>query len=172
MTNLRLSFDKVNRQLNRGEAGSALVETALTFPILILMLLGAVDLGDIAFKAIEVTGAARAAAQYAAMNGGNYMDTRTGGGIDLAARNEAPRATTNCTSFTVTQPTAPTCACSGGGGACSGTAAAGTWACATGKTVVTVYIATTAVCPGIVGIPGLSSGGFTLHGYAEQKVLQ
>jgi Flp pilus assembly protein TadG len=156
--------------LRRGESGSALVETALTLPLFVLMLLGAVQLGDIAFKSIEVTGAARAAAQYAAMNGGGYMDTSSGGGIQLAAENEASRVKGSCSSFTVTQPTAPSCACSGGG-ACTGTAAAGTWACASGKPIVTVSIATTAVCRSMVTVPGVFSGNFTLHGYAQQQVL-
>ena len=45
---------------------------------------------DPAFKSIQVTSAARAAAQYAAMNGGNYMDTRSTGGIQAAAKADAP----------------------------------------------------------------------------------
>jgi Flp pilus assembly protein TadG len=156
------------RLVRRGETGNALVETALTFPVLIALLLGAVELGDLAFKSIQVTSAARAAAQYAAMNGGNYMDTRSGGGIQLAAQNDAPWVTQKCSSFTV-NVASRTCACSDAS-ACSGTA--GTWTCATGKPVVTVGIQTTAVCPPVASVPGLFAGSFTLHGYAQQKVLQ
>jgi Flp pilus assembly protein TadG len=155
------------RALKSRTSGSALVETALTFPILIGLLLGAVEFGDLAFKSIQVTGAARAAAQYAAMNGGNYMDTRSGGGIQLAAQNEAPWAYSKCSSFTVSESSL-SCACSDGT-ACSG--AAGSWSCTTGKPVVTVGISTTAVCAPVAKVPGLFTSSFTLHGYAQQKVL-
>ena len=170
MNKCRRLHDRAIRLLRACEMGSALVETALTFPVLIALLGGAVELGDLAFKSIQVTGAARAAAQYAAMNHGNYMDTRSGGGIQLAAQNEAPWAYSKCSSFTVTESSL-TCACSDGSGACSGTAAASTWACTTGKPVVTVGINVTAVCAPIASVPGLFTGSFTLHGYAQQKVL-
>jgi Flp pilus assembly protein TadG len=168
MDNSRKFSNRAIRLLRHGETGNALVETALTFPVLIALLLGAVELGDLAFKSIQVTSAARAAAQYAAMNGGNYMDTRSGGGIQLAAQNDAPWVYQKCSSFTV-NVASRTCVCSDGS-ACSG--AAGTWTCATGKPVVTVGIQTTAVCAPVASVPGLFTGSFTLHGYAEQKVLQ
>jgi hypothetical protein len=60
--------------LSRCEAGSALVETALTLPIIVAMLVGAVEMGDLAYKATEMSSAARAAAQYAGMNGGGFTD--------------------------------------------------------------------------------------------------
>src|SRR3569833_2802385 len=59
----------------RCEGGQALVETALTLPMLALMLLGAFEFSRVAYAAIEVTNAARAAAQYGAMNGGGFLDT-------------------------------------------------------------------------------------------------
>lgn len=152
----------------RGEAGNAMVETALTFPVLIALLLGAVELGDLAFKSIQVTSAARAAAQYAAMNGGNFMDTRSTGGIQAAAKADAPWVTKKCSSFTITE-VSRACACSDGA-ACSG--AAGSWTCSPGKPVVTVGIQTTAVCAPVASVPGLFTGSFTLHGYAQQQVLQ
>jgi Flp pilus assembly protein TadG len=168
MINSRQLLHRAIRLMRHGETGNSIVETALTFPILIALLLGAVELGDLAFKSIQVTSAARAAAQYAAMNGGNYMDTRSGGGIQLAAENDAPWVKQKCSSFTV-NVSSRTCACSDGT-ACSG--AAGTWTCTTGKPVVNVGIQTTAVCAPVASVPGLFTGSFTLHGYAEQKVLQ
>ena len=59
----------------RGDGGQALVETAMTLPLLALMLLGAFEFSRVAYSAIEVTNAARAAAQYGAMNGGGFLDT-------------------------------------------------------------------------------------------------
>ena len=63
------------RQIRCSESGSAMVETALTFPISLLRCsLEQSKLGDLAYKANEVTNSARAAAQYAAAVGGGYTD--------------------------------------------------------------------------------------------------
>ena len=156
----------MRRLMKRGESGSALVETALTMPVLLILLLGAFQFADMAYKAMQVTSAARAAAQYAAMNGGNYMDTRATGGIVAAANADAPRVKSSCSSFTVSS--SPACVCSDTT-ACSG--AAGSWTCTTGKPVVTVTVQTTATCSPAAMVPGFS-GAFTLHGYAQQEVLQ
>ena len=149
----------------RGEEGSALVETALTFPVLILMLLGAVQLGEVAFAAIETANAARAGAQYAGMNGGGYND---GAGITAAAQADA-RDTTS-----ITATSSASCVCSDAS-ACTVTGASsgypGVYACSSGKPIVTVSVATTATYSALVGIPGMS-GTYTLHGWAQQQVLK
>ena len=168
--------------LTLGESGSALVETALTFPILIAMLLGAVELGDMACKSTQVTNAARAAAQYAAMNGGGFTDcnnTLAGGtcsttrGMYLAAKNDAPWVVQRCTSFTVSA--ANSCSCSDGS-ACAVTAATSTtsasYSCTTGKVVVTVAVTTSATCPPAASLPALFPSSPTLQGFAKQQVLQ
>src|SRR5690348_9950412 len=62
------------RAFRYSDSGSAMVETALTFPLFIALLLGAVELGDIAYKSSELTNAARTAAQYASTNSGAYTD--------------------------------------------------------------------------------------------------
>jgi Flp pilus assembly protein TadG len=160
-----------------------MVETALTFPVLLLLLLGAVDLGDMIFKANQMTNAARAAAQYAAMNGGNYTDctgalnpngascTSTSG-IVLAASNDAPDVANRCNTFAVKETTS--CTCSGGGSACD--TSTGAYTCTSGKGVVTVTIDTSGSCPGIVSVPngflGSYGTGFSLSGHAQQEVLQ
>lgn len=152
--------------LKSNESGSAMVETALTFPILIALLFGAVELGEVAYASIETTAAARAGAQYAAMHGGGYNDSS---GITLAAENDAydtysPRPA----NFSVNPTTS--CVCSDTT-AC--TLSSGVYSCSTGAPVVTVTVQTTASFPAPVSIPGLfSSNTFTLHGYAQQEVLQ
>lgn len=160
-----------------------MVETALTLPIFLVMLLGAVDLGDISVKANQMTNAARAAAQYAAMNGGNYTDCtgsinpngaacNSASGVVLAAKNDSPYVANYCKSFAVAETVS--CSCSGSGLACDTTT--GAYTCSSGKGIVTVTIDTSGSCPGIVSVPygvlGSYATGFALTGHAQQEVLQ
>jgi Flp pilus assembly protein TadG len=145
-------------QIRTSEAGSALVETALTFPVLVIMLLGAVQMGETAYAAIETSNAARAGAQYAAMNGGGYNDIT---GIGIAAQADSRN--------TITTTASSSCICSDGSGSC--TNSSGVYSCSSGKLVVTVTVQTTAAYTSLVKVPGLGST-FTLHGSAQQQVLQ
>ena len=158
----------------KSESGSALVETALTVPVILMLLLGAVEMGDFAFRATEVSNAARAAAQYAAMNGGGFADcngTFAGGscgntsGMYLAAKQDAPRTFATCTNFTVS--TSSTCTCSDAS-TCTG---GSLYTCGSGKPVVNVTVNTSAQCSPVTSVPNLFSGAFTLKGYAQQEVL-
>ncbi len=153
----------LRRFLKGAEAGSALVETALTFPVLIAMLLGAVQLGVLALGSIEITNAARAAAQYAAMNGGGYHDSA---GVTQAAQNDAGEL--KITSATATS----SCNCSGGG-ACTKDTTTLVYSCTSGKPVITVSVIANASYPSVVKVPGLfSDNTFSLVGTAQQEVLQ
>jgi Flp pilus assembly protein TadG len=159
---------KAIRFFKSGESGSAMVETALTLPVFVILLLGAVQLGQIAYASIETTNAARAGVQYAGMNGGGYNDTA---GIKAAAQHDAYDIyTPHPTSFTVTPSTS--CVCSSDFTTACGLAA-GVYSCASGAPVVTVTVQTTASYPSLITVPGLfASNTFTLHGYAQQEVLQ
>jgi Flp pilus assembly protein TadG len=161
----------------RGDSGSALVETALTVPVVAMLLLGAVEMGDFAFRASEVSNAARAAAQYGAMNGGGFTDCKNGftagdcdstSGMYVAAKGDAPRTFATCTNFTVNVTSA--CTCSGGGACAAGTP----YSCASGSglPVVNVKVNTSAQCSPVTSVPNLFSGAFTLQGFAQQEVLQ
>jgi Flp pilus assembly protein TadG len=164
MNNRMFAKSNLRRFLNGAEAGSALVETALTFPVLMAMLLGAVQLGVMAHGSIEVTNAARAAAQYAAMNGGGYHDSS---GLQIAAQNDAGELT--ITSATATS----SCACSDATGACTADPTTKVYSCTKGKPIVTITVTTNAGYPSLIKIPGLfSSNTFTLRGFAQQEVLQ
>ena len=69
-----------------GESGQALVETAITIPLLLLFLLGAAELGQVTYGAINVSNAAKSASQYGAQMGTTMVSTDQ---ILLAAQNEA-----------------------------------------------------------------------------------
>jgi hypothetical protein len=149
-----------------GESGQALVETALIVPLLVLLLLGAVELGRVTYAAIELTNAARAGAQYAAMNGGGYMDSA---GIAIAAQNDAYNIyNIHPTSFSVTS--SYSCSCSGGGTpSCAPLDPPS--GCSTSHLIVTVTVATQATFDPLIHLPILGNT-FTLHGRAIQEVLQ
>ena len=85
-------------------AGGSLVEVALLFPVLMLILFGAIDLGRWVFLATEVSSAARAGAQYGGQNRGTALDSA---GIQTAAQNDVP----DISGLTVTSSTS-LCWCS------------------------------------------------------------
>ena len=169
--------------LCRADNGSAIAETALVMPLLLVILVGSVELGDFAYRATEMTNAARAAAQYAAMNGGAYTDCTgsiSGGGsstpcnatsgVVLAAKKDAPKAAATCTNFAVNLSTS--CTCTNGGACSTGT---GNYTCSGGKPEVLVSVATSADCGGAANVPyftPFTNNSLTLHGSAQQIVLQ
>ena len=167
------------------ETGSAIVETALMFPIFMALLLGAVEFGDLAYKANEMTNAARSAAQYSAMNGGGYTDCAgsvppstlghagntcsTTGGVYLTATNDAGLVAQTCSSFTVQETTSCTCSDST---ACASSGTAG-YACASGHVMILVTVYTSAQCSPAASVPNLFPVGtkLTLTGFAQQEVM-
>lgn len=171
-----------------GEAGSAIVELALVVPMLALVLIGAAELGRIAYAAIEVSNAARSAVSFGAQGPTTAINTAV---MQSVAANEAPNVTDLVTTAT------ETCVCetvnttSGATtqspitGACGGgttTAAAQCTAAATaagagniGNVVDYVNVTTTATVKTMftynfngLGIPHK----FTLNGYAQMRLLQ
>lgn len=177
MSNTRSTFFGVKRILHC-ESGSAIVEMALILPVLLLLLLGGVELGDMSYRATEMSNAARSAAQYAAMNGGAFTDcngTFAGGtctatsGVVIAAKADAPWASRKCSNFAVSATSSCTCS---NATACAG---ATNYSCTTGQPLVTVTVTTTASCGGIVSAMNLFSGNsnsFSLQGFAQQQVLK
>jgi Flp pilus assembly protein TadG len=150
------------------EEGQALVETALSMTLLILMMLGAVEFGQMAFSAIAIGNAAKAAAQYAAQSHVTAADLA---GMQQAAQNEYPTPS----SLTLVSPTATSgyaCTCAGTGVSvvCTNNSVSSP-ACPGSYMEVTVTVQTqVSFTPGI-HIPGLP-GPFQLKGTAKQKVLQ
>ena len=58
----------------RSERGSSLVEVAVVLPVLLVMLVGAADLGRAFYMAMELTAAARAGAQFGGVSQTNSLD--------------------------------------------------------------------------------------------------
>lgn len=98
------------------ERGASLVEMAVILPLFLLLLFGAVDFGRAYYMAVEVAGAAHAAAEYGAEN---PTDTT---GMKTVAQDDAPNVpnlsvgtpTYGCecsdgTSFTTNCSSTPTC---------------------------------------------------------------
>lgn len=144
-----------------GDAGQALVEVALTLPLLLLIMLGAVEFGRMAFAAIELSNAARAAAQYGSQNHDTALDTA---GMLTAAQNDY---TIDPTDISLTS-TAETCNCSDTGAAVS---CSSSTACSGAHIEVTLTIKTQANFDPLIHVPGFP-GSITLHGWAIQTVLQ
>jgi Flp pilus assembly protein TadG len=78
----------------RGAAGQELVELAIVLPLVLLMLLGAIDLGRLAYLAQQVTNAARAGALYGAQTQATAGNTA---GIIQKARDDASVTLTSVT---------------------------------------------------------------------------
>jgi Flp pilus assembly protein TadG len=162
------------RKLKCDDRGQALIELAISIPLLMLLLLGATELGRLAYAAIEVSNAAKAAAQFASY-GGAYSATSASGFDELGMLTAAKADAGELSSMTFASGY-PTMSCS-----CSG--ASGSAKCGSGNipptgcnppssTVeVTVKVRTQTVYNPFIFIPGWSHSGITLYGYAEQKVL-
>lgn len=164
----------------RDESGAALVEMALTAPIFILLMLGSIELGRIAYYAIEVQNAARAGASYGSLNIGNA--TTTVSNIQQAAKNDAPDisnlvvvtpgTTCVCETYTVNTGTASFNPSSGTTSCSSSTITTCTGESTTViKSVVGyVTVSTQATIKPIVTIPALPST-YTLNGYSALRIL-
>lgn len=149
------------------ESGQALIETGISSFLLALLLLGAVELGTVTYASIEVSNSAKAAAQYATMNGGAW----TSSGLDTVGMLSAAQADAGNLVSNVTFPTAPsyTCSCSGAGTAtCSTSPPTG---CAGSHLIVTVTVKTQGTYNPLIRFwNGFTS--ITLNGYAQEEVLQ
>jgi len=139
-----------------GERGQALIETAITLSMLVIMLLGAVEVGRIAWATIQVTEAARAAVQYGDQDRAAASDT---GGIQNAGHAAAP----DITNLTILPTTSCTCG-NGSASTCANTDCSGSFI----EVVLTVN--TSATFDPLIHLPGLPTT-YTLQGHAVQKVL-
>ena len=140
----------------RGEEGGPLVETALTMPILIALIIGPVELARVTYAAIECSNAARAGASYGALTLTTASDTT---GIQTVASSDAA----NIASIMTATPTL-SYICS------DGTASTGqNTDCSTSQIETIVTVTTSATVPAMVRLPGLPTS-YTVHGKSVQKV--
>ena len=146
--------------LRHGEGGGTLVETALTLPLLVTLITGAVELSRVAYTSLEVVSAAKAGVSYGALTGGTSSDTA---GITYVAQNDAP----NVSTLTVTS-VASSYACS------DGTAAPGpsyNSDCLNSHIEQTLTVQTQATIDPLIHLPGLPTT-YTITGQASQVCLQ
>ena len=153
----------------RLDKGQAFVELALVLPIFILLLVGAAEVGRLAYASIEVNNAARAGVAYAAQNHTTASDTSSTGGIVVAATSEAPQVT----SMTATATLFCSCETSTGTlpapGSCTGVTLT---SCPSPSRIVEfVQVNTTAPVSTNFHFPGIPSS-VTLQGYATMRVEQ
>jgi Flp pilus assembly protein TadG len=81
-----MTLMKTLRTMLANQRGGALVETALTAPLLLFMILGLVEFGRVAYIGVQASNAARAAVSYGSQNVITASDTN---GMQLAAQLEA-----------------------------------------------------------------------------------
>ena len=140
---------RMNNFLNRrhwgSDAGSALVELAVTLPLLVLVMAGAIDFARVFYMGMELTNAARAGAQY-----GAYNPAQSG---DIAGMQTTATGSVNITGVTATA--SRTCQCATGAGTFS--AATCTTTCPSGQhLVVTVTVTTSKTFTTLMGsFPGI-----------------
>ena len=151
--------NSISHTRGRRDLGQALLELTLLLPIFLLLLIGTVEFGRLAYASIEVADAARAGVQYGAQSNTAAANNAA---IQQAATYDAPDIKG------LTAVATHTCKCS------SGAASANCLAsdCATGTHLVEwVQVNTTAVVDPLFHLPGLPNI-FTLKGQAIMRVTR
>jgi Flp pilus assembly protein TadG len=144
----------------QSDEGSSIVEIAFLMPILMLMLIGATEMGRVAYYAIEVTSAAKAGALYAAQNRVTAANTTN---IALAASTDAANVGGLATQATVS------CTCTSGTSVTCSNAA--TNCTSPSRIEEFVQVKTTATINPIFNYPGLPAS-FALTGQSTMRVEQ
>jgi len=146
------------------EEGSALVELALSLPVLLVMLLGAAEFARLAYASIEVVNSAHAAAIYASSSHAALSDSP---GITNAAGTDSG----NLTGSNAIQVTSVSSSCS-----CSDTSVSPS-SCSDNSTcfnahvamITTVTVQTKSTFSPVIKMPG-SAASFNLYGNSSQVV--
>ena len=136
-----------------GEDGGALVELAISLPLLLAILVATVDFARVFYLGIELTNAARAGAQYGAYAPGRSSDFT---GMTTVVQNS-----TTTTGISATPTPSRLCQCATNTGVFSPTSPANTCTatCSGGHIVMTVTVSASKNFTTIMGgfIPGLPS---------------
>ena len=153
-----------SNMLRFDEEGSALVEVALSLPMLALMLLGAAEFGSLAYGSIEVANAAHAAAMYASSGQTALTDSA---GISSAATADAGNLKGSNVISVVSVTTNCTCANS----AYTPTSCSDNATCIQNNTsmVTAVTVATQSSFSPLIRIPG-GAFTYTMQGQSTQVV--
>lgn len=157
----------IRQTLNR-RSGQAFVELALVLPVLVLLLVGAVEVGRLAYASVEVSNAARAGVSYGAQSSTTASDLAN---IRLAARQDAP----NVTALTATA--IQSCSCESSAGvitafsSCASTVTNLATCPSPSHIIQYVQVRTSAAVPTLFHFPGIPST-VTLGGFAVMRVEQ
>lgn len=162
------------------DRGAALIELALTTPLFILLMMGAAEIGRVAYYAIEVENAARAGASYGALNLANANLTSN---VQQTAKNDAP----DISNLLVTSPggacvceeidppsTTPTFTPSSGTTSCTSSIINACTSDTSSKiqsVVQYVTVSTSANVDPLIHVPGLPTT-YTLSGYSAMRINQ
>ena len=151
------------------EIGQAFVELALVLPIFLLLLVGAVEVGRLAYAAIEVSNAARAGVSYAAQSHTTAaLDATNSAFIMQAATQDAP----NITILSAVPSNSCSCESSAGVFTTSSCTSINTNNCASpSRIVLYVQVQTSAKVDTLFHFPGIPKT-VTLGGYANMRVQQ
>ena len=147
------------------DIGQAFVELALVLPIFILLLVGVVEVGRLAYASIEVSNAARAGVAYAAQSHTPAADSAN---IQLAATQDAPDVTSMTANVT------NSCACESTAGVITtlgscAIAVTNLTTCPSPSTIVVyVQVNTQAQVDTLFHFPGIPST-VTLRGFASMR---
>jgi Flp pilus assembly protein TadG len=128
-------------RLLRNTGGSSLIEMALVMPVLLLLLVGAVDFGRAYYVAIEVNSAAHSAALYGSQNPTDTIGMVNAANLDVT---DVPSLVTT-----------PTSSCECYDGSTCGTSTSSP--CADGNAVYKVQVKTAATYIPILSYPGIPS---------------
>jgi Flp pilus assembly protein TadG len=144
----------------RKERGQALTELALVLPVLMAILLSVAEMARVAYAAIEVSNAARAAVQYGDQNATTAADTA---GMRTAASDDAA----NLASITTTVTTDYVCSSSTSWSGMSTTPPT----CSGSKVQTILVVDTQATVNPLIHVWGLPTS-YTVNGQAIQECLQ
>jgi Flp pilus assembly protein TadG len=147
----------------RGERGNALVELALTAPMLCVLLVGSSEFATLEYDKIEVANAARAGVAYGSQNTSTAADLA---GMESAATNDG----SNVTGIQATAVEFWSCSNAPSTQYTSASAAAASCSVSSGYHVLNyVQVNTTATVTPSIAVPGLPTT-YTLNGAAVMRV--
>jgi Flp pilus assembly protein TadG len=154
----------LSRALRLGEEGSALVELAISLPVLSLMLLGAAEFARLSYASIEVANAAHAAALYGSSSIAASADS---GGISNAATSDSG----NLLAGNAVSVTSVTTACTCADTTYAPSSCNDNQTCTNNNTsmITAVTVKTQATFTPLIHVPG-GALSFTLHGQSTQVV--
>jgi len=165
ITNKRCKTDRIAQQMKvSNDKGQAVIEMMILLPVFLVLMIGTVEFGRLAYAYIEVADAARAGVQYGALNHATASDNT---GMQQAAINDAPDV------YGLTATSSHSCACSNAP-ALSVSCTATPPCTGTNRLIEWVQVNTSVQVDPVFRFPGIPPAGknFVLKGQAIMRVGQ